>query len=75
MPGGTGDIAEPGSPIPGHEKIRHISSGDKPLDANSKGPQGGPGAQMEKSRKISFMVTSQLNAAMAKLGQSINIFA
>ncbi len=68
-------VPKPGKPLPSHDIIRRINSKKRPLDLNSKGAQGGLATRMEISRSIAELMIRQMNAAMAKLGQSINIFA
>ncbi len=68
-------MIDPGAPVRQNNNIRQATVNNKPLDTNVKGRQLGPAAQMEKSRTMAFLSTSQANAAMAQLGKSINIFA
>lgn len=59
----------------GHENIRKVNSATpNPLDKNNNGSFGGPGETLDHGRKISEMITGQVNRANLQMGNKVNIF-
>ncbi|MBI5185532.1 MAG: hypothetical protein HZA01_07380 [Nitrospinae bacterium] len=64
----------PESPVRNHEVLRSAYPSSK-MDANNNTQMIGPGATLEKSRKLSSFVTGEMNAILFGKGHNTNIFA
>lgn len=67
-------IVSLGGPPPAHSNVREANPSKSPLDKNYKGNLTGPGASLDNNRKVSQMITGQVNAANLSMGSQLNIF-